>query len=604
MKLKCVTRRCCHLLGSRSAALRGDACLGADVSDAVCGEQGAERCDGSVKVLCWRIDAVTMAYQVLLDPGFVAALRDRAEVATYAQTGEVAFSWGGVDGARSRPMARRWLPGDAENGAAVLWGSLRFSPNANAFTLINEPYFQLRVRPCTKAGGGELRDCHACRGAARVIRPATWDGKRLHGGQETDCPVCDGAGFFETPGFTLEIIWRAQTIAEWGLQAVLAESAAIAANCGEVFGSRLRRIDPCVDVQGWKIREDDSSRIAKRPRSYWGKEYNGEGPLSDENTIERVVRSKRASKVEALAEHVRVYGQGAVTARRMTGINVGYGGDVAMRCYDKLAELARWTQHDPEKVAAEERRWKAAGWDGQSPVTRVEFQLRGQALAEFGVRTPDECLEPLWRSVAYVDARGKNRVRRVLQGHQPMTRKGADGADRKVTLLDRLNDLWHTCLDWVRLVEPGRSETGHTKVTTRMVDDPRWALLRTVQFSDREPQPLKRYRMRSPASAAQSLGVALSNAAREGLLQPLSEMFAEYGEDPDRALQFLRGRVRRLMRGEAERIVLWLLDRFGGVEGACVHFAVKANAKRVRYEPGVARVEEASPPQEDDRAVA
>jgi len=163
--------------------------------------------------------------------------------------------------------------------------------------------------------------------------------------------------------------------------------------------------------------------------------------------------------------------------------------------YDKIEEIRVKEDHRE----AEEKRWSAAGWDGVSPVTRVEFQVRGVALKELGLRDPFAALE------VELDDAGR------ITGHRVAYR--ADGVTPQ-TLADRLDWLWRLCLSWVRLVEPERTRSGKLRPLSRLRDDERWALLRTVSFSDAPKSPLRRFRSRGAASSAQALGVTLSRRRR------------------------------------------------------------------------------------------
>jgi len=57
------------------------------------------------------------------------------------------------------------------------------------------------------------------------------------------------------------------------------------------------------------------------------------------------------------------------------------------RIYDKSAELALPGRE--EKLSIERERWRLGGWNGSEAVTRVEFQHRGEYLAEIGLRRAD-----------------------------------------------------------------------------------------------------------------------------------------------------------------------------------------------------------------------
>jgi hypothetical protein len=534
------------------------------------------RSDGgayAVKVLGSRVDALTLAYRVKLDPAFVAALCARAEVAK--EHGRAAFRWGvqaprdssGVVSSRRQlgPLRARWADeADAAERVSKVWGELRYSRASKTWNIVNEPFFRLRI-DLHAPGGGALVTCGYCRGMGSVKGVA--------------CSHCEANGTEEEPGWTVEIVWYAQTLADWGLDLALRESAAIAALMGDVREQRLRRIDLCADVDGWEIASADVRRLAKRPRAKWA---------VDDSGVDK-----------AIDEAANVHGRGALAKRRITGISVGRGGAMMARIYDKRAEVER----DERRQEAEEARWKAAGWDGEAPIARVEFQIRGVALTELGIRDPDAVVEPVVRVEPYVDAYGKRRLRRVVEGQRILTAE-EDGRAVQMTIVHRLASIWSTCLDWVRLVVPEYTRGGKLKAASRLRDDPRWALLREVEFSNvRRAIPIRRYRPRAAASAAQALGVSLSQAGREGRLSELSEERVCY-DDGARGESLLRARVLALKVSEADRVVRWLLDRGDGPAGALEHLAVRSNAARARFKSHVRAEPKAAEWKDEAAAVA
>lgn len=493
----------------------------------------------TLRVLGNRVDALTMAYRVELDPSFVAALRARADVAK--RHGRASFEWG-VLTPRLEQGERDWIAARGKLGPiqacwvnqenitkvdhrSLLWGELRYSRALKVWNITNEPFYRLHVE--LNAPGGEHDD--------------------------------------KGIGWTVEIVWYAQTLAKWGLARVLEESAAIASLMGDVREQRLRRIDLCADVAGWRIVDGDESKLVKRSRAKWSKEYGEPEECEDDWDAKKDRAESRAVSSYARKSSLRKVRVGPVE-RRLTGLNVGRGGALMSRIYDKCAELER----DAVRREAEEDRWREAGWDGIEPVTRVEFQIRGAALTELGLRDPD-CVLDVVR-----DESGKP------IGQNIATVTGDDGCERQASLVDRLDAIWKTCLGWIRLVEAQYSRSGRLLPVSRLPDDARWSLLRTVRFSDaREPAPLGRFRPRSCASAAQALGVTLSQAGRDGVLRQWEEEPDAY-EETD-AEDVLRDRVRTLKLDEAERVIAWLIERFGGPVGANIHLAVRANAARMRF---------------------
>jgi hypothetical protein len=548
------------------------------------------------RVLTNRVDALTLAYRVKLSPAFVRALEDAQKRAR--SFGRVAFEYEvqaptgdpiiDVAMARKRrigPHRLRWASEwDYVRGVEKLWGELRWSDSQNRWLITNEPYYRIGINRHAPGGETMIR-CGGCRG----------EGADLSTGEV--CGVCDGKGLEAEPGWTIEVTWYAQALADFGLELALAESAALAGNCGEVFEARTRRIDLCADVEGWAIQAEDLDRIVKRPRAKCGREDDGVPTEGD-------LRIKRRTSKERAEDGARLHADGPHHRRRFTGFSVGRSGCIMSRVYDKRVELEQDTHG--EKRAREEERWRAAGWDGESRVTRVEFQLRGVALKELGIQNPDVAVTPRFEHRPFTDKRGKKRSRPVLVGYDPIQVKGEDGSERTASLGDRLDSIWATCLQWVRLVEPGYSRKGNPLPASRLSDDPRWGLLRSVSFSDaRTARPIKRVRDRKPASAAQMFGCMLSRAAREGMLAAFDEDRSRYPEDEAELERMLRRVVGKLASKSAEWIVEWLLQRGEGPAGALERFAARANAARAKFHDGVSVVDaEAKPPPEISAASA
>lgn len=81
-------------------------------------------------------------------------------------------------------------------------------------------------------------------------------------------------------------------------------------------------------------------------------------------------------------------------AEKLLGNVFGQSGDVSARLYDKTKEIIK-----SEKFFFKEL-WRHNGWDGESPVWRLEFQLRREALKASQAIDPDfiiELFNSLWR---------------------------------------------------------------------------------------------------------------------------------------------------------------------------------------------------------------
>lgn len=497
-------------------------------------------------VVSHRVDALVLAYRVAWDGAFLAEVEKRSAVAR--NHGRASLEWKGrVPVARETRKDVMLVPppwsGEAYAYSAmeavetpIVVGEIGWSEARSAFHITSEPFFRLLVR------------------------------KRAPGGLEVLQP--DGS-IKEEPGWTAEIVWYAQRLAEWGLERCLRESRALVWTLGDVFEERLRRIDLCADVAGWAIVPDDAERILKRSRA-------SKAIASDATELDGAGRPARPTRLGDLAGPVS-HEAGKVAERKVCGISIGAGGALMSRIYDKRVELA-YDQRG-ERRAAEEERWTLGGWDGQAPVTRVEFQIRGEAIKELGIRNPDACLVPILEP-------GKKGIRAVGQ----KVAHDADGC--LIGLVAMLPRLWATLLDWMRIVDPVKERIelapgpdGRKRYKYRYKDDPRWALLRTIRFGDaRQAAPIKRCRLRGVATEAQALGVCLAQAAREGELEAFEsaelEAATSYGDDAEAVL---RKRVSDLCRDQADRIVRWLLDRYGDPKSAAAHLAIRARAKRSRF---------------------
>lgn len=242
-------------------------------------------------------------------------------------------------------------------------------------------------------------------------------------------------------GCLLEVSVRATYLAQVPLASAVAYVRRVGEALGRVISQRLRRLDLACDLAGWQVAEAERAGWLKRPRSALG-------------------------AFASLDDSTRDVVHGGAAGRPITGFTVSAGGPVMCRVYDKRAEL---DVQSPHKKALEEGLWKAYGWDGESAVTRVEFQLRSEALKTFDLLDPagvEASLDPLW---------------------QYLTR------------------------EWLRLVQPGTASR-----LSRCLVDPRWALLQRVVFAH-EADPAKRQYLRKGASAKHALGGLLSFSASKGI---------------------------------------------------------------------------------------
>jgi hypothetical protein len=392
--------------------------------------------------------------------------------------------------------------GRARVRVGKLWGEMKYSRAARCWNVTNVR-FRTRI---DLAGPG------------KVEHPAGVDA------EGNEVPAWD------EPGWTLETIWSAQALAEIGeLGEVVDRTRAVAESLassdsrvllggGEIATCevRVRRFDLAADVAGWEINPDDASHVVRRSRAK---------------------QSQHPREVHEEGEGVTLHEQ-----RAISGLTVCPGGAFMARLYNKRLELA-----DPAKEPvreAEEARWRAGGWDGESPVTRVELQIRGEAVKELGLRDPENAYDP----------------------------QSGTWLGRIEQAIDRV---WQRCLYWLRLVLPADPRA------TRCPDDPRWALLRHVTFhADRPPEAHGRKRVRTGATSEQTLGCVLSLLGARDLLVPRDE---RPPEAPVIVLErVVSERVREMFAAGAEIVSQRLLGRWGpGL--AVAHLAVTENAVRERF---------------------
>lgn len=328
-------------------------------------------------------------------------------------------------------------------------------------------------------------------------------------------------------GWTVEIIYYAAYLAQRTPEEIIWESDAIAQALGKVHEARLRRLDLAADVAGWRVADRDRNAMVKRSRVRTAT-YPKRLAAGQLREIER----------DAPAEVTAHY------TRKVTGLVLGRG-DFMSRIYDKREELNQ--ECSAHKRAAEEFRWRAGGWDGEAPMARVEFQLRGPVLRELGMRTLDSI-------------------------HDPTT-------GECTTLTNHLPRVWATCLRWVRLVRRTRTRTGRMMPLSRCPEDYRWSELRKASWGD--APPITRVRERGGASSAQALGSMLSVVAARGQLEgTLPEDKRAWGDASSEKLKTLLATV---AGWSVDLLAADMIERWGGAEDACIHLAVLWNAARARF---------------------
>lgn len=125
----------------------------------------------------------------------------------------------------------------------------------------------------------------------------------------------------------------------------------LAEQWGTVDGAKLKRIDIAADVANWPVSGIDPDAFVINARV--AKARAGDGGIQD-------------------------WWKGGTC----TGYTVAPGNGLKLNVYDKLAELRNPASE--HKAELEFAAWLANGWDGTSPVTRVEAQMRTGPARELG----------------------------------------------------------------------------------------------------------------------------------------------------------------------------------------------------------------------------
>jgi hypothetical protein len=337
--------------------------------------------------------------------------------------------------------------------------------------------------------------------------------------------------------WTLLLKVRAAYLATHALEQAVALCRQVVAAFGAVRGERVRRFDLAADYSGFPLSRVDAERVVTRGR-------RRTAFLVDPKDVDGV-RGKRA---ETLRENTNA-------RLDVTGITVGAGNCIMARIYDKRAQLA--LPGLEEKRAIEQARWQRAGWDGVSPVTRVEFQHRGEYLAEIGLRRPE-----LEDKVCALEA-----------------------------LSDALDSVWQRDVTWLRLCDPESA----TRVERRKLDA-RWSAVVDTVFRH-EAAPVNRTRShRGGARTSHAVGALLSHHAARGRLERV-EYMTDCGEfvagpelplrvDDAQLLRWLREAHGATVRGAADHVsrehVDALVAQFGPREAVRVWWE-RVNGTRARF---------------------
>lgn len=339
-------------------------------------------------------------------------------------------------------------------------------------------------------------------------------------------------GTFEA-GWTIEVKWFAQGSADLDPAMVYPITCDLAVGLGHVHEARLRRIDLAADVMGYDLRDEDAKRFVKRPRARLSEYAFAKEHDEDGNDASAALEKESLKDIgdEKIVRH---------WVSKITGFTVCPGGMLMARVYDKCAHLQLLKDATRD---AEHARWTEGGWDGESPVTRVEFQLRGDVLAEFGIRNPQD-------------------------PHDPVTKKRFDGVH---CAFDRI---WRTCLKWLSL----RIEDPEVEQRTRWKLDPRWAELENAHFVAPAHETHGRLRVRGGATVEMAFGCVLSVVAQRDLLEVMRLEAPKSEED---AAARVHAHMAELCTRKSAIASTYFIDKLGAFE-ALRHIAIRQNATRMR----------------------
>jgi hypothetical protein len=304
----------------------------------------------------------------------------------------------------------------------------------------------------------------------------------------------------------------------------------VARSFGKVSDCRVRRLDLAADFAGFPLRPELVERWMIPRRGKIGN-YQPRREEGDDDTQES---PPRRTFLDAVG--------------RVLGFTICAGGTCMARVYDKTAELevrrlagyvdkeaiehARWSSfvdwrewHAP--MVAPEPAWRPLDEHDRDDhgkhacescksarrVTRVEFQLRGEALDDLDLRSPFAVC-----GCGRRDKRIKVETQRCPGGarcHSP----------HAIPLASRVDELWqYLTTKWLRLLSRERRilENGKLERADRVGDDPAWADVQGVAFTHLYAPAATRIRRRGGASFEQALGAMLSTLAGTRQLQRIN----------------------------------------------------------------------------------
>lgn len=282
--------------------------------------------------------------------------------------------------------------------------------------------------------------------------------------------------------WALELRARAEYLCEADPEEVICEARRIAQSIGTVIGERLRRVDLAADFVGFELQDIDPGAWVRHPRSKMTEHNRPDRPDAIRQYRDRNLHRTGFAIAPGNVIQARIYDKTRELGWWKPGERSGAvpelpdrpGSIRPMRSRSGVpyGEWRPWSDHD-RKLSLEHDRWLARGWNGKDDVTRVEFQLRGEALREICNREPDRITErdQWW---AYL--------------------VGLPG-DARAT--------------WLRLVVPDSA----TRLR-RCPLDPRWDAVQRVVFSRAAQRKTVRVRRAGFAAIGQTWGCLLTALAR------------------------------------------------------------------------------------------
>lgn len=199
--------------------------------------------------------------------------------------------------------------------------------------------------------------------------------RRMHPAQDLTLMVGDSRD-----ELTVVVEFRAIFLATTSIEAIIDLGERIAARYieGSPTEARVWRVDLCADATGLTFTREDLKGFVGRVRRMADYHCNG--------------YSKKA------AGHIR-----------FTGYSFAQGNPLSVRLYDKTEELRAQHAVDSEKELTETRHFLENGWDGVSPVWRIEAQFKSEALKSLGMQSTASLRKNLDRLWAYVVGTEDNR---------------------------------------------------------------------------------------------------------------------------------------------------------------------------------------------------